>query len=62
MRLAVAPYAYPLIPGRERSGIRRRLYRSYLIFYRVDSPNELIEVLHVINGAQDYESTLFRQD
>ncbi|MGX7703904.1 type II toxin-antitoxin system RelE/ParE family toxin [Methylobacterium sp. Gmos1] len=61
-RLAASPFAYPLIPGREHSGIRRRLHRNYLIFYRVDLLTDLIEVLHVINEAQDYENILFRQD
>jgi len=61
-RLATTPYAYPLIPGREHSGIRRRLHRDYLILYRVNPQDDLIEVLHVINGAQDYEAFLFPQD
>ncbi|WP_246101964.1 type II toxin-antitoxin system RelE/ParE family toxin [Methylobacterium terricola] len=61
-RLATTPYAYPLIPGREHSGIRRRLHRDYLIFYRVRPETDLIEVLYIINGAQDYEEILFPED
>ena len=61
-RLATTPYAYPLIPGREQSGIRRRPHRDYLIFYRVRPETDLIEVLYIINGAQDYEAILFPED
>ncbi len=60
--LATAPRGYPLLPGREDSGIRRRPYRDYLIFYRVDDAQALVEVLHVLNGAQDYEPLLFPTD
>jgi plasmid stabilization system protein ParE len=59
--LADMPYGYPLLPDREASGIRRRVHRDYLIFYRVEPEAGLITVLHVLNGAQDYEPILFRQ-
>lgn len=62
IRLAATPYAYPLIPGREHSAIRRRPHRDYLIFYRVSPQIDLIEVLYIINGAQDYEAILFPRD
>jgi plasmid stabilization system protein ParE len=45
------------MPRYERSGIRRRSYREYLNFYRVTVNR--IDVLHVLNGTQDYESILF---
>ena len=51
------PKAYPLVPRYKRFGIRRRVYGEYLIFYRVGK--ETVEVLHVIQGAQDYEAMLF---
>jgi plasmid stabilization system protein ParE len=38
-------------------GIRRRVHGNYLIFYRVRE--ELVEVVHVLHGARDYE-TLFQ--
>ncbi|MBO9655978.1 MAG: type II toxin-antitoxin system RelE/ParE family toxin [Agrobacterium tumefaciens] len=59
-RLAEMPQAYPLVPRYERTGIRRRPYESYLIFYRVAETR--VEILHILNGAQDYESILFPQD
>lgn len=51
------PRAFPLIPRYEQHGIRRSIHRDYLIFYRIDG--EQVEVLHVLNGARDYESLLF---
>lgn len=56
-RLADAPQAFPLVPRYEGRGIRRRSYREYLIFYRVGV--DQIEIVHVLNGAQDYEAILF---
>jgi toxin ParE1/3/4 len=57
--LADSPRGFPLIPGREASGIRRRPYRDYLIFYRVDEAAGRIAVLHVLHGAREYEAILF---
>lgn len=55
--LANAPLRYALIPRHEASGIRRRPFGNYLIFYRVKT--DAVQVLHVIHGAQDYEPLLF---
>jgi toxin ParE1/3/4 len=54
------PRAYPLLPSRESSGVRRRLYGNYLIFYRI-AENQ-IEVVHILHGARDYERILFPED
>jgi toxin ParE1/3/4 len=56
-KLAHSPLAFPLVFGHERTGVRRRSYRSYLIFYCIG--DERVEVLHVIHGARDYETILF---
>lgn len=56
-KLSEMPLRFPLIARYEHSGIRRMPYRNYLIFYRVG--DKRIEVLHVLNGAQDYEALLF---
>jgi plasmid stabilization system protein ParE len=55
--LADAPRGYPLVPRYEHLGIRRRPVGNYLIFYRVGP--EIIEVVHVLHGARDYEPLLF---
>jgi toxin ParE1/3/4 len=55
--LAHAPCAYPLVARHEHAGVRRRPYGSYLIFYRIGVG--IIEVVHVLHGAQDYETILF---
>jgi toxin ParE1/3/4 len=52
-----APKGYVLVPRYEALGIRRRPYRDYLIFYRLNG--ETIEILHVLHGARDYEAILF---
>ena len=57
MDLATMPLAFPIVPHRKNKSIRRRVHGNYLIFYRVGA--EQIEVLHVLHGAQDYESWLF---
>jgi|SRR5579859_6507688 len=59
-QLGTMPKAFALVPRYESSGIRRRPYRDYLIFYRIVS--DRIEILHVLHGARDYESILFPDD
>jgi toxin ParE1/3/4 len=58
-RLADAPRGYALVPRYEHTGVRRRPYRDYLIFYRIGDGK--IEVLHVLHGAREYEPILFPQ-
>lgn len=55
--LGDAPEASPLVPRYEHSGVRRRVHGAYLIFYRVEA--ERVVVIHILNGAQDYEALLF---
>jgi toxin ParE1/3/4 len=55
--LAQLPEGYSLVPRYENSGIRRRVYGNYLIFYLVDGKQ--IQVLHILHGARDYEAILF---
>ena len=56
-QLADTPRAFPLVPRYESRGVRRRVYGSYLIFYRISG--DTIEVLRILHGARDYESILF---
>ncbi|MGL5136612.1 MAG: type II toxin-antitoxin system RelE/ParE family toxin [Beijerinckiaceae bacterium] len=58
--LGAQPRAYPLIPGREEQGVRRRPFGNYLIFYRISSDH--VEVLHVLHGARDYNRFLFPEE
>lgn len=51
------PRSYPLVPRYEATGIRRRPYGNYLIFYRI--AGDRIEVVHVLHGAMNYETILF---
>ena len=54
--LADMPRAFPLVPRYEHYGIRRYAYRDYLIFYR--ALENLVEVIHILHGARDYEALL----
>jgi plasmid stabilization system protein ParE len=54
--IGLRPYSFPLIE-RKDSGIRRRVYGRYLIFYRV--ADDAVEILHILHGAMDYEKILF---
>lgn len=53
--LADAPRGYELVPRFADLGIRQRPFRDYLIFYRV---TDVIEVVHILHGAQDWEHLL----
>lgn len=55
--LADVPQAFPLVPRYENTGIRRRVCGNYLIFYRIGSGS--IDILHILQGAMDYDSLLF---
>ena len=57
LRLADMATAFPLVPGYENHGIRRRARGNYLIFYRVEQ--EQVIIVHVVHGARDYEALLF---
>lgn len=57
LTLADAPLGYTLVRRYEPSGVRRRPFRDYLIFYRING--NTIEVLHVLHAAQDYTKILF---
>lgn len=55
--LADMPERFPLVPRYEAAGVRRRVHRDYLIFYRVE--REKVAILHILHGAQNYSAILF---
>jgi toxin ParE1/3/4 len=55
--LSTMARAFPLLPGWEDRGVRRRAVGDYLIFYRVSARD--VQVLRVLHGARDYERILF---
>lgn len=55
--LGEMPRMYPLVPRYEHWGIRRCVHGDYLIFYR--ALEERVEVIHILQGSQDYEALLF---
>ena len=52
-----APEAFQLVPRYEQFKIRRRVHGNYAIFYRVEDAR--VTIIHILNGAQDYEALLF---
>ncbi len=56
-QLATMPRAFPLVPHQKDTGVRRRPYRDYVIFYRIEG--EAVQVLHVLHGARDRDWLLF---
>ncbi len=57
--LAEMSQRFPLVSRYAHLGIRRRVYRNYLIFYRAEEAR--VVVVHVLHGARDYEPLLFRE-
>ena len=57
MALEDFPLAYPLLPKRQKFGIRRLVHGNYSIFYSVMEGD--VHILHILNGAMDYEKILF---
>jgi toxin ParE1/3/4 len=58
--IADLPLGYPLYPDRETSGIRKKVYKRYLIFYRFEATE--VSIIHILHGARDYERILFPDD
>jgi toxin ParE1/3/4 len=58
--LPMMPFLYPLLRRREPSGVRRAVHGKYLIFYKVQ--DDVVYVIHIMNGAMDYETILFPED
>ena len=55
--LILHPNSFALVPRYEQHGIRRRVHRNYLIFYRVE-PAKVV-IVHILHGATDYGVFLF---
>ena len=58
--LATQAALFPLVEGLEDLGIRRRGYRGYLIFYRIEPP--IVTVLRILNGSRDHFALLQGDD
>jgi plasmid stabilization system protein ParE len=54
------PLLYPFAEGLGDLGVRRRLYRDYLIFYR--EAEGRVEVLHIVHGSRDWADLLGREN
>ena len=56
LHLVDAPEGYPLAWGFEHLGIRMRVHRAYLIFYRVSGAR--IEVIRILHGRRNVAAIL----
>lgn len=56
-RLADMPRRFPLAPRYEATGVRRMIHGNFLVFYRVTA--NTVEILHILQGARDYDALLF---
>ena len=54
--LADRPQRFPLLPGFEDKGIRRRVHGRYAIVYSVDPA--LVRVLRIVSAAMDMSKIL----
>lgn len=54
--LGSMPHAFPMVPGYEHKGIRRRTHKSYVIFYRV--LDGVVQVMRVVQGSRDLDRLL----
>lgn len=57
--LASAPLAFPLVSWLGAESVRRKVFRDYLIFYRVDAGR--IVILRIVHGARDADQWLMRE-
>jgi toxin ParE1/3/4 len=55
-----SPRSYPLADKSRDQTLRRRIHRTYLIFFDI-GPKD-VEVLHVVHGARDYAQIVFASD
>ena len=55
-----APRSYPLGDRSRDPTLRRRIHRSYLIFFDI-GPKE-VEILHIVHGARDYAQIVFANE
>lgn len=52
LEITNTPHGFELLEQSELSGIRRRVFAPYLIFYRVEGSQ--VRLLRIIHGARDY--------
>jgi plasmid stabilization system protein ParE len=58
-KLSEFPGRFPLVPRYASHGVRRRVYRNYLIFYSVRESS--VDIWRILHGARAYETILFRE-
>ncbi len=59
LEITDTPYGFELLEQSELSGIRRRVFAPYLIFYRVEGLQ--VRLIRILHGARDYPPILDRR-
>lgn len=54
------PLAFPIVFNQNGFAIRRRVYKHYLVFYRVEEPQ--VVILRAGHGAQDWAAIFTGDD
>ena len=54
------PESHALIADPKSRGLRRLVHGNYLVIFRLEG--QAVHILHVLNGARDYEQLLFPDD
>ena len=57
LSLGDMPARFPLVPGHEGSGVRRRVHGTYLIYYSITA--DFVLVLRILHGARDVDRIMF---
>ncbi len=60
MLLSSYPMRFALVPKHENNAIRRMPHGNYIVYYQVK--RDQVEVLRILNAAQDHDSILFPED
>jgi toxin ParE1/3/4 len=50
------PQRFPIVPGSGEPPIRKRVYRGYLIFYRVET--DRVKVSRIVHGSRDWAAIM----
>ena len=56
LAIAETPHAFPVVARYGKQGVRRRVFRDYLIFYTIGA--DAIRVVAIVHGAKNLDSLL----
>jgi len=57
-QLATMGRSFKIVPRYANSGLRRRVFEAYQIFYRVDDAAEIVDVMRVLHSSRNLDAIL----